>query len=111
MNNTEKIIEKLTVDKSVAELLPYILVGGQKCYPRWFLLEHPSCTTNAAERIQVEAGEWICTVCNYLPKTTKVEEAGVNFNYYIERTNKIIAKVEGIKRPEKVIANQLNLEL
>jgi DNA polymerase elongation subunit (family B) len=72
-------------------------------------VKNEECQTNAAKISQVEAGEWMATVCNHLPKTTKVE--GVNYDYYIEKANRIINKVltEGKKRNIVVIPNQLNL--
>jgi hypothetical protein len=72
-------------------------------------VKNEECQTNAAKISQVEAGEWMATVCNYLPSKTKVE--GINYDYYIEKANRIINKVltEGKKRNIVVIPNQLNL--
>jgi hypothetical protein len=72
-------------------------------------VKNEECQTNAAKISQVEAGEWMATVCNYLPSKTKVE--GINYDYYIEKANRIINKVltEGKKRNVVVIPNQLNL--
>lgn len=85
----------------------YVSNEGEKVYK----IKNPECTTNAPQRAQVEAGEWLCKICNYLPKTTKVSESNINFGYYIEKSNNIIFKIEhaGKKRNVKTIANQLNL--
>ena len=85
----------------------YVSNHGEKVYK----IKNPECTTNAPKASQVEAGEWLCKICNYLPKTTQVKDADINFGYYIEKANNIIFKVEfqGKKRKNKVIANQLNL--
>ena len=85
----------------------YVSNEGEKIYK----IKNPSCTTNAPEKSQVEAGEWVCKVVNFLSKDTKVEEAGINFSYYVERANRIISKVEGRKPASKIISNQLTLEL
>jgi hypothetical protein len=85
----------------------YVSNHGEKVYK----IKNPSCTTNAAAKSQVEAGEWVMTICNYLPKTTQVKDADINFSYYIEKANNIIFKVEfqGKKRNNKTVANQLSL--
>ena len=85
----------------------YVSNHGEKVYK----IKNPECTTNAASKSQVEAGEWLVKVVNFLPKITKVSEADVNFAYYVEKANNIIFKVEfqGKKRNVKQIANQLEL--
>jgi len=67
--------------------------------------------SGAADVSQVEAGEWVCTVCNNLPKTTDVATAGINYDYYIERAEKIVHKIlyKGKKRKVNVNPNQLSL--
>jgi hypothetical protein len=74
-------------------------------------VKNPECQTNAADVSQVEAGEWVCTVCNHLPKDTDTKTAGINYQYYIERAEKIISKIqlEGKKRKIVVNPNQLSL--
>jgi len=74
-------------------------------------VKNPECITNAADVSQVEAGEWVCTVCNHLPKDTDTKTAGINYQYYIERAEKIISKIqlEGKKRKIVVNPNQLSL--
>lgn len=68
----------------------YISNDGEKIYK----IKNPECTTNAPERMQVEAGEWLCKVCNYLPKDTLVKDCDINYNYYIDRAERIIKKID-----------------
>lgn len=84
----------------------YISNSGEKL----FKIKNENCQTNAAERSQVEAGRWLSTVCNYLPKTTKVEDCDIDYSYYIEDAQSIIDKINysGKKVPKK-IENQLNI--
>lgn len=98
-------IIKSTGEKTIYNKLIryYVSLEGEKVYK----IKNPSCQTNAAERIQVEAGEWLCFVCNKLSPSHPT--TNVNFEYYIERTNRIIAKVEGKKATIKKDINQLTL--
>jgi len=72
-------------------------------------VKNPDCDTNAADVSQVEAGEWVMTVCNYLPKDSST--ANVNHAYYIEKAENIIHKIqlEGKKRKIVVNPNQTSL--
>ncbi len=74
-------------------------------------VKNPECQTNAADVSQVEAGEWVCTVCNHLPKDTDVATSGINYQYYIEKAERIIHKIayNGKKRKVVVNPNQLSL--
>jgi hypothetical protein len=74
-------------------------------------VKNPECQSNAADVSQVEAGEWVCTVCNHLPKDTNVATAGINYQYYIEKADRIIHKIlyNGKKRKVVVNPNQLSL--
>jgi hypothetical protein len=74
-------------------------------------VKNPECQTNAADVSQVEAGEWLCTVCNHLPKDVDVKQAGINYQYYIEKAERIIHKIlyNGKKRKVVVNPNQLSL--
>ena len=67
----------------------YISNKGEKVYK----VKNPTCLTRAPERAQVEAGEWLCKIVNYLPKSTTVESADINWNYYIDRAERIIKKI------------------
>lgn len=72
-------------------------------------IKNPSCTTNAADVSQVEAGEWMCYVCNHLKKDHSTDN--VNFSYYIEKCQGIIDKIklEGRKAVKKQPKEQLSL--
>jgi len=85
----------------------YVSNHGEKV----FKIKNPECETNAAPVSQVEAGDWVMQVKNYLPKTIKVEESDINFDYYIMRAEKIIRKIQSGNKKEtvKVIPGQLNL--
>jgi hypothetical protein len=74
-----------------------------------FKVKNPECQTRAAAISQVEAGEWVCKVCNFLPKNASVDN--VNYDYYIEKANRIVTKIktEGKRIKTVFIPNQLNL--
>jgi DNA polymerase elongation subunit (family B) len=71
-------------------------------------VKNPECLSNAAPISQVEAGEWLMTVCNKLSKDHPLDN--INHSYYIEKAERIINKISynGKKRPV-IIANQLTL--
>ena len=83
----------------------YISTDGEKILK----VKNPECQTRAAAISQVEAGEWLATVCNFLPKNSVVDN--INYNYYIEKANRIITKIntEGRRIKTVYIPNQLNL--
>jgi hypothetical protein len=85
----------------------YVSNAGEKLLK----VKNPECQTNAADVSQVEAGEWLCTVCNYLPKDVDVKQAGINYQYYIEKAERIIHKIlyNGKKRKVVINPNQLSL--
>ena len=85
----------------------YLSMTGEKLLK----IKNEECLSNAASISQVEAGEWLATVCNYLSKDTKVEECQINYEYYIDKANTIISKIKthGSKRIVKIIPNQLNM--
>lgn len=96
--------EKTVYDKLIRY---YVSNTGEKLLK----VKNPECQTNAADVSQVEAGEWVCTVCNHLPKNTSVDTAGINYQYYIEKAERIIHKIayNGKKRKVVVNPNQLSL--
>jgi hypothetical protein len=65
--------------------------------------------SGAADVIQVEAGEWVMHVCNYLLPDHSLDN--INHAYYIERAETIINKIQFAGRKRKIIINpnQLNL--
>lgn len=48
--------------------------------------------STAPQVAQVEAGEWLVTVCNKLTKDHPMDN--INYNYYIERAQRIVDKIE-----------------
>jgi hypothetical protein len=72
-------------------------------------VKNPECQTRAAAISQIEAGEWVCKVCNFLPKSSSTDN--VNYDYYIEKANRIVNKIatEGKRIKTVNIPNQLNL--
>jgi hypothetical protein len=72
-------------------------------------IKNEDCDTNAAAVSQVEAGEWVCTVCNHLTKDHDM--SNINYDYYIEKANRIVSKIqlEGKKRKVIIIPNQMSL--
>jgi hypothetical protein len=97
-----KTNEKKVYDKLIRY---YVSTDGEKLLK----VKNESCQTNAAKISQVEAGEWLCTVVNHLPKGTVV--SNINYDYYIEKANRLIHKIqtEGKKRKVEIIPGQLNL--
>jgi hypothetical protein len=88
------------------KLIRYYVSGtGEKLMK----VKNESCTTNAAPVSQVEAGEWVMTVCNHLTKDHPL--TNVNHSYYIEKANRIIHKIqlEGKKRKITINPNQLSM--
>lgn len=85
----------------------YVSNSGEKIYK----IKNPECQTNAAAMSQVEAGEWLATVCNYLPKTVKPSDVDINYDYYIEKAQNILMKIKTGKKYKKniIISNQMKL--
>ena len=83
----------------------YIGKNGEKIHK----VKNESSQSKAAKRSQVEAGEWLCSVCNHLPSNASLEN--VNYLYYIDKAENMITKIlTGGKRIKNtVIPNQLNL--
>lgn len=83
----------------------YIGKTGEKIHK----VKNESSQSKAAKKSQVEAGEWLCSVCNHLPSNASLEN--VNYLYYIDKAENMITKIlTGGKRIKNtVIPNQLNL--
>lgn len=83
----------------------YVSKSGEKILK----VKNEECETNAADVSQVEAGEWVMHVCNHLTPDHPLDN--INYDYYIERANKIVHKIqtEGKKRKVTINPNQLNL--
>ncbi len=89
----------------------YASLEGEKLWK----IKNESCLTAAPEKSIVEKGDdsigYSCKVCNFLPKTTKVEECQIDYSYYIRKCQKIIDKIslQGKKSAKKIDKNQLSL--
>jgi len=82
----------------------YISNTGEKLLK----VKNADSASGAASVSQVEAGDWVMTVCNHLQPTHSLDN--INHSYYIQRANTIINKInyKGKKAPV-IIANQLSL--
>ena len=84
----------------------YVSNSGEKLYK----IKNPECKTKAPPRSQLEAGKWLCTVCNYLPAGTKVKDCDINYDFYIEKAEEIIRKIDkSYKKQTKQDKQQLSL--
>jgi len=84
----------------------YVSNSGEKLYK----IKNPECKTKAPPRSQLEAGKWLCTVCNYLPAGTKVKDCDINYDFYIEKAEEIIKKIDKkYERQTKQDKQQLSL--
>jgi hypothetical protein len=72
-------------------------------------IKNPECTTNAADASQVEAGEWVMHVCNKLSKDHSLDN--INYDYYIEKAERIIEKIQFAGRRRKIIVNPNQMTL
>tara|TARA_R110000868_G_scaffold247511_4_gene503884 strand:+ start:270 stop:2234 length:1965 start_codon:yes stop_codon:yes gene_type:complete len=100
-------LNRTTGEKTVYNKLIryYISNTGEKLLK----IKNPECQTDAVDVSQVEAGEWMATVCNHL--TPSHPKDNINYSYYIERAEKIISNIQlgGKKRKMIINPNQLNL--
>lgn len=85
----------------------YVSKKGEKL----FKVKNPDCQSNAPDVSQVEAGEWVMHICNHLSKNTDVTTAGINYDYYIEKAERIVHKILYKGKPRKVIVNPNQLSL
>jgi hypothetical protein len=82
----------------------YVSKTGEKLLK----VKNADSTSGAAPISQVEAGEWVMTVCNKLSKDHPMDN--INREYYIERAQKMVDKILlGGRKPIFVDPNQLSL--
>lgn len=83
----------------------FVSLKGEKVYK----VKNHNSDSKAAKRSQVEAGEWVCEVCNYLPSNHPMQN--INYKYYIDQAENMIVKIltNGKKKRNTVIPGQLNL--
>ena len=75
-------------------------------------IKNQDSDSTAPEAAQVEAGEWLCKVVNYLPAFVDVDAMKINYEYYIEKAENLIVKIiTNGKRKKQIpkIANQISL--
>jgi hypothetical protein len=98
---------KTTGDKTIYNKLIryYVSKTGEKLLK----VKNPECDSNAPDISQVEAGEWVMHVCNHLQKDHPLDN--INYDYYIEKAERIVYKIlsEGKKRKVVINPNQLSL--
>lgn len=83
----------------------YVSKSGEKLLK----VKNEDCDTNAADVSQVEAGEWVMHVCNHLEPSHSLDN--INYDYYIERANKIVHKIQTEGKKRKVIVNPNQMSL
>lgn len=85
----------------------YISNEGEKLYK----IKNPECQTRAAAMSQVEAGEWLAKVVNYLPKFVEKDDMDINYDYYIERARNIVVKIERGKKIKQIKTDPNQMKL
>lgn len=68
----------------------YVSIKGEKILK----IKNASCDTNAVQAAQAEAGDYLMTVCNFLDGKTIPQEAGIDYQYYIDKAYTIINKIK-----------------
>ena len=100
-------VNKTTGEKTIYNKLIryYVSNTGEKLLK----VKNPECQSNAVDISQVEAGDWLMHVCNKLTKDHPL--TNINYDYYIERAERIVHKIqlEGKRRKVNIDKNQLSL--
>jgi len=83
----------------------YVSKTGEKLLK----VKNDNSDSTAVNVSQVEAGEWVMTVCNHLTSDHPLDN--INHAYYIERAERLIGKIqfEGKKRRVIINPNQMSL--
>ena len=100
-------INKVSGEKNIYNKLIryYVSKKGEKLLK----VKNEGCDTNAAEISQVEAGEWVMHVCNHLTQDHPLDN--INYDYYIERANRIVHKIQTEGKKRKIVINPDQLSL
>lgn len=100
-------IDRSTGNKTIYNKLIryYISNTGEKLLK----VKNEDSDSGAANVSQVEAGEWMATVCNHLKKDHPLDN--INYSYYIERAEKLIRKIETEGKARKMVTNPNQLSL
>jgi DNA polymerase elongation subunit (family B) len=74
-------------------------------------IKNQDSDSTAPSSSQVEAGDWLCKVVNYLPANTDVKSMNINYDYYIDKAEGLVLKIvtKGKKRKVERIPNQISL--
>ena len=99
-------INRSTGEKTIYNKLIryYVSKTGEKLLK----VKNENSDSTAPDISQVEAGEWVCTVCNRLESSHPLDN--INYAYYIEKAENMISKIHSGKKRKVVInPNQLNL--
>jgi len=72
-------------------------------------MKNENSDSTAVDVSQVEAGEWLMTVCNHLTPDHSLDN--INHAYYIERAERIISKIQFAGRKRKIIVNPNQMSL
>jgi len=83
----------------------YVSKSGEKLLK----VKNEGCDSNAVDVSQVEAGEWVMHVCNHLTPDHPLDN--INYDYYIERANRIVHKIQTEGKKRKIIVNPDQLSL
>ena len=83
----------------------YVSKTGEKLLK----VKNEDCDTNAADISQVEAGEWVMHVCNFLSPNHPL--TNINHDYYIERANRIVHKIQTEGKKRRIVVNPDQLSL
>jgi hypothetical protein len=94
-------INKRTGEKTIYNKLIryYVSKIGEKLLK----VKNEDCDTNAADISQVEAGEWVMHVCNFLSPNHPLNN--INYDYYIERANRIVHKIQTEGKKRRIVVN------
>ena len=74
-------------------------------------IKNQDSDSTAPNSSQVEAGDWLCKVVNYLPANTDAKSMNINYQYYIDKAESLVLKIvtKGKKRKVERIPNQISL--
>jgi len=92
------------------KLIRYYVTSGSDG-EKLLKIKNEDSQSTAPSSSQVEAGDWLCKVVNYLPANTDVKSMNINYQYYIDKAESLVLKIvtKGKKRKVERIANQISL--
>jgi hypothetical protein len=72
-------------------------------------VKNENSDSTAVNVSQVEAGEWVMTVCNHLTPDHPLDN--INHAYYIDRAERLIGKIQSEGKKRKIIVNPNQISL